>query len=108
MQTRLHMSCIEMDVLPCDWAYDAQKMSWTHLKSFAGLDSDISSEKPSNLSFWIYIAQFCVEFEWNSEKLNMVYVIIIMRYLSRRYQKLSLSYYKVFVKGFAQQFGTRG
>ena len=28
----------------------------------------------------------------------MVYVIIITRYLSRRYQKLSLSYYKVFVK----------
>ena len=58
MQTRLHMSCIEMDVLPCDWAYVAQKMSWTHLKSFAGLDSDIPSEKPSNLSYWIYIALF--------------------------------------------------
>ena len=23
--------CREMDVLPCDWAYDASKMSWTHL-----------------------------------------------------------------------------
>ena len=61
---------------PCDWAYDAQKMSWTHLKSFAGLDSDIPSEKPSNLSYWIYIALFVLSL---NEKLNMVYVIIITR-----------------------------
>ena len=53
IQRRLHMSCIEMDVLP----YDAPKMSWTH-KSCAGLDSDIPSEKRSNLSYWIYIALF--------------------------------------------------
>ena len=46
MQTRLHMSCIEMDVLP----YDGPKMSWTN-KSCAGLDSDIPSEKLSNLSY---------------------------------------------------------
>ena len=50
MQTRLHMSCIEMDVLSCDWAYDAPKMSWTH-KSCAGLDSDIPSENRSILSY---------------------------------------------------------
>ena len=55
MQKRLHMSCFEMDVLPCDWAYDAPKMSWTH-KTCAGLDSDFPSEKRSNLSYWIYIA----------------------------------------------------
>ena len=54
---RLHMSCIEMDVLTCDWAYGAPKMSWT-LKSCACLDSDIPSEKRSNLSYWIYIALF--------------------------------------------------
>ena len=47
IQMRLHMSCIEMDVLPCDWAYDAPKMSWTH-KCSAGLDSDIPSEKRRN------------------------------------------------------------
>ena len=57
MQTRLHMSCIEMDVLPYDLAYDAQKISWTR-KSCAGLDSDIPSEKRSNRSYWIYIALF--------------------------------------------------
>ena len=44
MQTRLHMPVIEMDVLPCDWAYDAPTMSWTHIKSCAGLDNGIPSE----------------------------------------------------------------
>ena len=57
MQTRLHMSCIEMDVLPYDWEYDAPKSSWTH-KYCAGLYSEIPSEKRSNLSYWIYIALF--------------------------------------------------
>ena len=57
MQTRFHMSYIEMDVIPCDWAYDAPKMSWTH-KSCAGLDSDIPSEKRNNLAYCTYIALF--------------------------------------------------
>ena len=51
MQTRLHMSCIEMDVLPCDWAYDAPKISWTHIKSCAGLDND--NEATSHIALFL-------------------------------------------------------
>ena len=51
MQTRLHMSCIEMDVLPCDWAYDAPKISWTHIKSCAGLDND--NEATSHIALFV-------------------------------------------------------
>ena len=50
----------------------------------------------------------CVKFEWNSEKLYMVFGFIITRYLSRKYQKLSQSYYTVFRQGFAPHCGTRG
>ena len=98
MQTRLHMSCIEMDVLLGYWAYDAQKMSWTHLKVFCWFGQCHSLWKTKQPLISNLYCPICVEFEWNSEKLNMVYVIIITRYLSRRYQKVSLFYYKVFVK----------
>ena len=87
MQTRLHMSCIEMDVLPCDWAYDAQKMNWAHY-SCAGLDSDIPSENEATSHIEFILPYLC--WVWmNLRKLNMVYGIIITRYLSRRYQKRS-------------------
>ena len=98
MQTRLHMSCIEMDVHPCDWAYDAPEMSWTH-ESCAGLDSDIPSEKRSNLSYWIYIALFVLSL--NETKKNYTWCMISLSrktYLvnTRNYPSLTI---QVFVKG---------
>ena len=52
------MSCIEMDVLPCDWAYDAPKMSSTH-KSCAGLDSDIPFENEATSHFEFILPYLC-------------------------------------------------
>ena len=173
MQTRLHMSCIEMDVLLCDWAitdrpyyriwledlivqgfhrtyacgmptedayssghlvlshfgtcmcsnvetnlswtclvsgplnfehpsvllfclaYDAQKMSWTR-KSCAGLDSDIPSEKRSNLSYWIYIALFVLSL--NETQKNYTWCMVSLSrdtYLvnTRNYPSLTIQFF---------------
>ena len=75
-------------------AYDAPKMSWTN-KSCACLDRDIPSEKRSNLSYWIYIALFVLSF--NETQKNYACCMVSLSRDSYSYQKLSQSYYTVFV-----------
>ena len=96
MQTRLHMSCIEMGVLTCDLAYDAQKMTWTR-KSCACLDSDIPSEKKrSNLSYWIYIDLFVLSL--NETQKNYIWCLVSLSrdtYLvnTRNYPSLTIQFF---------------
>ena len=95
IQTRLHMSCIEMDVLPCDWANDAPKMSWTH-KSCAGLDSDIPSEKRSNPPYWIYIALFVLSFNETQKSYTWCMVSLSLdTYIvnTRNYPSLNIQFF---------------
>ena len=104
MQTRLDMSCIEMDVLLCDWGYDAPKMSWTY-KSCAGLDSDMSSEKWSNLSYWIYIALFVLSL--NETQKNYTWGIVITSY-TRNYPSLTIQFFvKVLLHSVVQEARVR-
>ena len=104
MQTRLHMSCIEIDDLLCNWGYDAPKMGWTH-KSCAGLDSDISSEKRSNLSYWIYTALFVLSL--NETQKNYTWGIVITRY-TRNYPSHTIQFFvKVLLHSVVQEASVR-
>ena len=91
MQTRLHMSCIEMDVLSCDWTYDAPKIS---LVLVWIVTFPLKTKQPLILNLYCPI---CVELEWNSEKLYTVYGIIITRYRylvnTRNYPSLTIQFF---------------
>ena len=71
-------------------AYMTFEMCW-----FGQWHSLWKTKQPIILNLYCPI---CVEIEWNSDKLYMVYGIVITRHLSRKYQTLSQSYYTVFVR----------
>ena len=85
------MSCIEMDVLPCDWTYDAPKIS---LVLVWIVTFPLKNEATSHIEFVLpYLCRIRMKLRKIIHGVWYHYHEIL---ISRKYQKLSQSYYTGF------------